>query len=154
MGTSTTCGEVLYDELECSRRPSPALSSTIKDRRRAFASRAPYVCLRFDQSVLQGSRGTRPSANCSPNALRNPAAGSPVTLCLRGFDSRMGMRQVPRSGGRVTAAATAALDAVPRCIHRQEGTLFAPFHSSLVFPSPGAPCNAGNTLWDIVFCNR
>lgn len=39
---------------------------------------------------------TRPFANCSPNALTNPAAGSPVTLCLHGFDSRMGMRHVPR----------------------------------------------------------
>lgn len=41
-------------------------------------------------------RRTRPFANCSPNALTIPAAGSPVTLCLHGFDSRMGMRHVPR----------------------------------------------------------
>lgn len=59
--------------------------------------------------VLQSSRGgIRPFANCSPNVLRNPAAGSPVTLCLRGFDSRMGMRHVLRLRGEVAAAAAAA----------------------------------------------
>lgn len=42
----------------------------------------------------------RPFANCSPNALTIPAAGSPVTLStLHGFDSRMGMRH--GFGGRL-----------------------------------------------------
>lgn len=67
-------------------------------------------CLCSDTSTFSRAHEEeiRPFANCSPNVLRNPAAGSPVTLCLRGFDSRMGMRHVLCFRGEVAAAAAAA----------------------------------------------
>ena len=71
------------------------------------------LCLVKRDRFSKRRRGTRPFANCSPNALTIPAAGSPVTLCLRGFDSRMGMRHVPRFGGRLPLAR--------RCIHSRQG---------------------------------
>lgn len=56
----------------------------------------------------------RPFANYSPNVLRNPAAGPPMTLCLGGFDSRMGMRHVPRFRREIAAAAVTAAASATR----------------------------------------